>query len=139
VQALSEGKDLPFEALNGVVKSCFAHCANAEKMLKIGRPLFFATATIPCIVINGRLFRSFLNQSSKVVTEEVPFGTVAWRGKNPTMWLPYVYVITLNHLNKLISEINNLWQILCKSAIENNAIIASVISKTEIDKKGQTF
>lgn len=113
VQSFSSRTDMAYKAVMGAAKSAISIIQKNNKP-KFGRR---CTIIFPLVVIEGRLFESFMGHSSKLEINEIPFGHLMWKGsisKHPTI---AISIITKTYLPEFAGKasISGKWLIqFCK-------------------------
>lgn len=101
-QAFTSGLDAAYSACISVAK-----CASAKAVVasEAKTPIF--EFIFPVVVIEGRLFRTYLDRDSNSILEEVPSSTLVWRNRIYTSSAHTIIKIsTLDGLTDLIKEVN---------------------------------
>lgn len=103
-QALSKGKDVPYTAIMSAIKYSVAHENKITSIQKGIKPNLHALL-FPIVVIEGRLFESFLDYNGNMKVTEIDHANLYWR--NPVAGQPYsiVRISTLKDLSNLVSAV----------------------------------
>jgi hypothetical protein len=130
MQALTTGSDLAYAACMSAAKATAAMLAEADTA---NRPQGgVLEIVVPAIVIDGRLFESFLKESGEMVVNEVSEGTLVWR--NSLVRAPHtiIRVITTPYLPQFIQEVQEASSLLLNSKDEVKRLLLS----TNASEKG---
>lgn len=98
-QAFTSGQDIPYAACMGAAK-----CAAAKVNQANQYPEPVCEVSFPVVIVDGKLFESYLSEDGEVIINEVESGTLVWR--NPVVAMPHtiVRISTLSNLKSLVSE-----------------------------------
>lgn len=121
LQTLSSGNDLSYSACMSVAKATAATTKEADIADKT--QFRCLEIVIPAIVIDGRLFESFIDKNGEMVVNEVPEGTLVWR--NMLVRAPHtiIRIITLPHLPQFIKDVCDAAELLFGSEDEVRQIL----------------
>ena len=107
VQSFSSGTDMAYKAIMGAAKSSISIIQKNNKP-KFGRR---CEIIFPLVVIEGRLFESFIGHSSELEINEIPFGHLMWKGRVSERPTIPITIITKNYLPEFVgkAEISGKW------------------------------
>jgi hypothetical protein len=116
MQAFTTGNDLAYAACMSAAKAAAATTAEADIANKTQGPIL--EVVVPAIVIDGRLFESFINENGEMVVNEVSEGTLVWR--NSLVRAPHtiIRVVTIPYLPQFIREVQDAADLFLKSENE---------------------
>jgi hypothetical protein len=97
-QALTTGKDVCYSAVTSVSKAALATVAELDErketekknLRMLRRTSGICSIVFPVVVVEGKLFEVFLDDSTNVVVDDVDNGTLLWR--NPVVGMPHTIV-----------------------------------------------
>lgn len=92
-QAFISGEDIPYAAFMTAAKAAVAESKNDNEGAHYQGPI--CGISFPVVVIDGRLFECYLNDSGEVTTEEIQIGTLISRSHIIGMPHTIVQIVTL--------------------------------------------
>ncbi len=104
-RALTDGKDVAYEAVMQAVKACVARSTALDEYLLGEKALRTCGVNFPVVVIDGRLFDCFLTESGEVAVSEIEAGVLHWKTPNPYDAFPFVHVVTKPALGSFIEQV----------------------------------
>jgi hypothetical protein len=114
-QAFGSGHDVPFKAVMSCFKSSIDTSSvysslfdNRHEYNDIFHKVF--CINIPIIVLEGKLFECTANEEGVTALQEVLHGCIRWKGNNPSLSKPVVYIVTKAYLAQFISEITDVFK-----------------------------
>jgi hypothetical protein len=103
IQALAvKGNDVAYAACMSVAKASASRVVETDAGIERGSLIL--EIVVPVIVVDGRLFESFLDQEGDVKVNEVFEGTLVWRNRLVQRPHTIIRVVTLQYLPQLIKE-----------------------------------
>lgn len=105
VQALREGgaRDLAYEALAGVSAATAAEASEPDISSFFGRTDIIKVV-FPVVVVDGKLFESYLDETGKIHVAEVTEATLVWRNPAAASIHSIIRISTLPFLSQLVAE-----------------------------------
>ena len=109
VQSFSAGTDMAYKAIMGAAKSALSI------IHKNNKPSFGRRCNIifPLVVIEGRLFESYIQNSSDPEINEIPFGHLMWKGSISERSTIPITVVTNNFIPEFVRKalLSSIWLI----------------------------
>jgi hypothetical protein len=131
-------EDLAFKACSSAFK------ASWHTILKTNlnpSPLEFMlvlTLAIPVVLIDGKLFECFLNDSGKTNTREIKSGIMEWKYSNPNGGSTHLHIVTKEFLSEFTNQAKSFAQIFANATIKHTDALLSAI-KIEQEKRIPTI
>lgn len=100
IQSFSNGPDMAFKAIMSVANSAISIIQKNNKP-KFGKQ---CKLIFPLIVIKGRLFESYIQNSSDTAINEITFGHLMWKGSVFERSTIPITVITDNYIPKFVTK-----------------------------------
>ncbi len=119
-QAFTDGKDIPYGAINSAIKAAIHSSSIPDRYRKHNKePVvekhFWPTLALPVVVTDGKLFECCLDDSNKPTVKECGFAAVEWKYPRPNEFFPtasLVYIYTVESLDLLLKHAVELNQVL---------------------------
>lgn len=101
-QAFTSAADITYAAVTSVAKATLAQTVEADEASEMQFPV--CEIVLPVIVIDGRLFQSYVASDGSAVIAEVVAGTLLWR--NPLVKQPHsiIQIVTMSGLDSYITQ-----------------------------------
>jgi hypothetical protein len=102
IQSFSDGPDLAFKAIMSAANSAISIIQESNKP-KFGRR---CKLIFPLVVIEGRLFESYIQNSSDPEINEIPFGHLMWKGSASERSTIPITVVTNNYIPEFVTKVS---------------------------------
>ena len=104
-QAFTSGQDVAFAAASSAAKAALHSAVQADSHTRVV-PGPVVQVSFSGVVIDGRLFECFLDESENMRVEEVDSGVLLWR--NPVVGEPHtiIHISTVRSLDALATAVN---------------------------------
>ena len=98
--AFTSGEDSAYKALQSTIRCAISKLKQSDKRV-IDRSL---EIVVPVIVVDGKLFESYLDTENQLVTQEIEHGVVLWDGVVSGHSGMAIHVITSAYINDFTSK-----------------------------------
>ncbi len=106
-QAFTTGPDAAYAAVMSAAKASIARALQIDKFFNTRlteREHYTCCIVFPVVVLDGRLFVSYIQTDGKACIKELPSGTLYWNRTNPASASPFLHVVTKPYLEKFIEH-----------------------------------
>jgi hypothetical protein len=110
-----KGPDIPYQAVNSVTKAAIAQAINSDAGSDKSRRRT-CHVIFPVIVIDGRLFECYLDESGGVVVAEIDSCTLVWRSFKASYRESVTTIFTKAALPKLVQYLSETTDVLMRQA-----------------------
>jgi hypothetical protein len=102
-QGFTTGKDVAYEACTSVAAAAVAIVGEADRPRAHGERKYIEIA-FPVVLIDGRLFEAFINESQTLEVGELTSGNLVWRNPLGNIVHSLIHIVTASHLPQFASE-----------------------------------